>query len=272
MGEKMNQEATPLLTVAQATESGGKHKELVIRGIRLAGKALVVNLLAPNEELLVDRDIHVAPLFNSDSRSVILLSEAKPGQLPLDRIWRSLCTAMDYVHQQGYLHGRLTPEKVLWDQDHERILITGWERPFMPPTELELRYSPPEVLDRNELTQQTDSYYLASMLYTLLTGQTVHAAEGGYLLKDEVLRNELNPALVAGKRMEKELSVVLARALSRTPAERFESVLELGNAFYSNLYRLVEDDDDWVSILLYTWMSMSVISGLFSWTLAYIYG
>lgn len=270
MGENINQETMPLLAVAPVVEEAAP-EDLVIRGIRLSGKALVVNLIAPNEDLVVERDIHVAPLFNSGSRSVVTLDEVKPGQLPLDRIWRSLCTAVDYVHQQGYLHGRLTPEKVFWDQEHDRIMITGWERPHAPPTERELCYSPPEVLDRNEITTQTDSYYLASMLYWLLTEQTVHEAKGGYLLKDEVLRNELRPSLVTGKGMERELSVVLLRALSSTTTERFESVLELGNAFYSNLYQLVSDEDDWVSILLYTWMSMSVISGLSSWTLAYLY-
>ena len=258
-----------LRTVAKSSDKKESYEEIVIRGIRLRGKALVVNLISPNEELNVDRDIHVAPLFNNE---ITPLSDANLAELPLDRIWRSLCSAVSYIHEQGHIHGRLTADKVLWDRDHERLLITGWERPYAQPSEAELYHSPPEVLDRNELSRETDSYYLASMLYTLLTKKNVHTAKGGYMLKDEVLRNELNPALLSGKGIEKELSVVLKKALQSQPTQRFASVVELQDAFYSSLQDLVNSEDEWVGILLYTWMSMNLFTGAFFWSIALLYG
>ncbi|MFT4677329.1 MAG: tetratricopeptide (TPR) repeat protein [Patiriisocius sp.] len=107
---------------------------------------------------------------------VFVVSEYKKGLAPLDlsrsftELWpelKSIITAVQYAHSLGFHHGRMTPDRLLIDNQGTPYL-DGFGLPASPNSE---QYLAPETLgDNPHFATPADIYSIAQILHKLLTG------------------------------------------------------------------------------------------------------
>ena len=244
--------------------------DVLIGGVHLEGRVLVIDLIKDSQDLDPHADLHVAPLIGAGKFAS--LSDLKKGNkiALLRRIWRSVCLAMHYIHGPGYAHGLLTPDKIVWDFKKEQILITGWNSTGVEPDPKELPFCPPELLGDKKISSATDIYFLASLLFFIETGETVHQGDNENALKDSVQNNIIHPILNTEEAKNHDnICRIVLKGLKTTQPDRYSAVVELLEASESIL-KSPPPRELWydISTALTTYM---VIVGIFLWFLVWMF-
>lgn len=160
------------------------------------------------------------------------------------RIVGEVAKALDYAHQRSVVHHDVKPGNVLLSNgahDDEHVLLSdfGVARAVGSPHHPEdvstlaatLAYAAPEVITGGHVDGRADVYSLGCTLFRLLTGrQPYFAAEGTAAIAIAHL-HETPPRLsdyLPGT--SPLLDAVMAKALAKNPAERFDSAREFARA------------------------------------------
>lgn len=108
---------------------------------------------------------------------IFVVSEYKRGLAPLNLsrkfidLWpelKSIIAAVQYAHSLGFHHGRITPDRLLIDNEGTPYL-DGFGLPSSPNSE---QYLAPETLgDNPRFSISADNYSIAQILHKLLTGE-----------------------------------------------------------------------------------------------------
>ncbi|WP_024800331.1 serine/threonine-protein kinase [Nocardia sp. BMG51109] len=164
------------------------------------------------------------------------------------RITSEVGKGLDYAHRKGLLHRDVKPANFLLsskDGDEERVLLTdfGVAKSTDDANELTqtggflatIAYAPPEQLSGYPLDHRADIYSLACSFFKLLTGQNPYPSAQpamvmmGHLHEPPPLATAVRYGLPAG------IDNVVARAMAKNPAERFNSCREFMDAAASAL-------------------------------------
>ncbi|MDD4865698.1 MAG: serine/threonine-protein kinase [Mycobacterium sp.] len=161
------------------------------------------------------------------------------------RIITDVAAALDYAHSRGVLHRDIKPSNFLVSapgSDHERVLLAdfGIARALDDATSLTATgsmmgtaaYVAPEAIEGAAVDSRADVYSLGCSLFRLLTSRTPYEEEGGSLpamLAGHLMRPTPRPSEFAPG-LPPEVDAVIARALAKTPAERFRTAGELAAA------------------------------------------
>ncbi|MFI6212593.1 protein kinase [Nocardia brasiliensis] len=152
--------------------------------------------------------------------------------------------ALDYAHAVGVLHRDVKPANILLARatagQDERILLTDFgiarlrdESQQLTRTGMfaaTLAYASPEQLSAAPVDHRSDQYALACTLFWLLTGTAPFVADSpagliaGHLQQPPPAVGDRRPGLPPA------LNAVLAKALAKTPDERFASCTEFATA------------------------------------------
>jgi non-specific serine/threonine protein kinase/serine/threonine-protein kinase len=170
------------------------------------------------------------------------------------RLFRTVCAAVQYAHQNLVVHRDLKPGNILVTAEGvPRLLDTGIAkilRPRLGSTQTQTRaraltpyYASPEQFRGEAITTATDVYSLGVVLYELLTGRKPY--EFTSLLPLEIARvvceqdpSPLSALASPGRReLRGDLDAILLRALRKEPARRYASVEQ----FSEDLRRHLED-------------------------------
>ena len=157
------------------------------------------------------------------------------------RIVSEVAKALDYAHQRNVVHHDVKPGNVLLasgspDEEHVMLSDFGVARAAGSLSDsgdgdstvaVTLAYAAPEVIAGEAVDGRADIYSLGCTLFRMLTGkQPFYTAEGTTELARAHLHQpppRLSDHLPAATR---QLDVVMARALAKTPEERFASARE----------------------------------------------
>ena len=168
-------------------------------------------------------------------------------QLPLDdalQIAREVADALSYAHSRGVIHRDIKPENILLESGHAVVADFGIARAVdaaggaqLTETGLAIGtptyMSPEQAGGERELDGRSDLYALGCVLYEMLggqppfTGPTVESVVHQHLVVAPRPVTDLRPAVPG------PVSAALQRALSKSPADRFNPVAHFAEALHS---------------------------------------
>lgn len=149
-----------------------------------------------------------------------------------------VASALDLAHQSGLVHRDVKPGNVLLPggrTDHVYLADFGLTKETAAEQSLTqvgqflgtLYYAAPEQIQGKDLDGRSDQYALGCLLYESLTGEPpftgdVQAIIGAHLTREAPKATDKVPTLPAA------IDEVIATAMAKDPAERFDSCGELG--------------------------------------------
>ena len=157
-----------------------------------------------------------------------------------------IAAGVQAAHDANIVHRDLKPENVMYDPKTRRVKLLDFgiatdtqassdERltraGFFVGT---LMYIAPEALSGEIVTAAADQYSLATIAYYLLTRCLPYTAKAPREMFTQLLTMPPIPLRSAGEgdfNFAPELDAVVMRALSRSPTDRYSSVIAFANAF-----------------------------------------
>jgi serine/threonine-protein kinase len=168
--------------------------------------------------------------------------------MPLLRAWyyfQQLLGALAAIHALGIVHRDVKPSNVLVRRDGIVKLgdfgiarfadapVTAATQELAPGTGAYM--SPEQVLSR-PIDARSDLYSAAIVLYEMLAGRPPFSVDGGeFLVRKDQVEAAPPPLRMFLPQAPPIVDTLFARALSKDPAARFESAIEMGDAFRAAL-------------------------------------
>lgn len=174
----------------------------------------------------------------------------RDGTLPLDRvveITRQVASALDAANAEGLVHRDIKPANLLIEQhgqpprDHVYIVDFGLTLSVDATTRMTrtgaymgtLAYMAPELLLARGIDGRADQYALACTVYQMLSGSPPFVRDNEAALITAHMYDP-PPSLTATRPdLPRAIGDVLARALSKEPADRYPSTVAFANALAS---------------------------------------
>lgn len=174
----------------------------------------------------------------------------KAGPLPMRdvaQIMTQICSAVQAAHNVGIVHRDLKPENVMYDPATRQVKLLDFgiaaDTDAAPDQRLTragffvgtLMYVAPEALSGELVGPAADQYSLATIAYYLLTGALPYTGKSPRELFSQLLTqppvalNKAKPNLTFPAPVE----MVVMKALSKQPGERYASVQAFAEAFES---------------------------------------
>lgn len=226
------------------------HRRVAIKVLRPE----LASLMGP-ERFLREIDIaaslmhpHILPLHDSGEADGLLYyvmpyveGESLRGRLERERrlpvedavqIAREVADALAYAHHRGFVHRDIKPENILLGGGHALVADFGIARAIgsVGQDQLTARalgtgtpayMSPEQATGESPPDERTDIYALGCVLYEMLAGAPPFAGHSPEETIERRLRGPAPRVKAARPEVSAEVDVAVARALARTPAERY---------------------------------------------------
>lgn len=148
-----------------------------------------------------------------------------------------LCDALEYCHARGIIHRDLKPDNVMVTRqgqvkllDFGAALLQGGRRittASLSPALGTPDYMAPEQVQGQRGDARTDVYALGAMLYELLSGAPPYRGDNALAVMAQHVQSRPAPLRARNRQVPPALEAVVAKALRRDPAERYQTVTDL---------------------------------------------
>ena len=178
---------------------------------------------------------------------------ARETQLPVQRalqIALQVCDGLADLHAAGIVHRDLKPANVFvlrprGNSSRCKLLDLGIARSLSGDTTRStllagsVRYMAPELLSNaTQVTELTDVYAAAAILYQCLTGTVPHPGETMEVVMHDILNRPVRPAIELRPELSNSLSSLISSALTRDVTRRPQSAMAFGMALARFLVRV----------------------------------
>jgi tetratricopeptide (TPR) repeat protein/tRNA A-37 threonylcarbamoyl transferase component Bud32 len=237
-------------TVALKLVRAGRHSEYFERRFRQE-RQILARLQHPNIATVLDGGT------NEDGQPWLVMEhvEGQPitdfcaaqglGSRERVALFRTVCGAVEYAHQNLVVHRDIKPANVLVDGHGvpklldfgiAKLLASGVD-PDLAPTATVLpmmtpEYASPEQVKGQTVTTASDVYSLGVLLYELLAGRRPYEVKADSLegIVQAVCRTEPRPpseAAAARSELRGDLDTIVLKALRKEPERRYRTAHEL---------------------------------------------
>lgn len=172
----------------------------------------------------------------------------RSGPLPakeVSAIMTQICGAVQAAHDAGIVHRDLKPENVMYDPATHQVKLLDFgiaaDTDAAPDQRLTragffvgtLMYVAPEALSGELVGPAADQYSLATIAYFLLTGALPYTGKSPRELFSQLLTQPPTPLnkAKASLTFSPQIEAVVMKALSKLPADRYNSVSDFSAAF-----------------------------------------
>ncbi|HMV05293.1 MAG TPA: serine/threonine-protein kinase [Accumulibacter sp.] len=170
------------------------------------------------------------------------LMRERPGLPLIDvfEVMKQLLAALDYAHRNGVVHRDIKPSNVMV-QDAMKIKVMDFgvariENASLTQTGTVLgtpTHIAPEQLAGQTADGRADLWGAGVILYELLTGETPFAADTPVSVMYKVMHVDPVPPSTIVPTLPAAFDSVLARALEKDPAKRFQNARDFANSLVS---------------------------------------
>jgi serine/threonine-protein kinase len=157
------------------------------------------------------------------------------------RLFDQIGQALDYAHAQNIIHRDLKPENVLLDKSQNAFLTDFGIAKLLDDSGSALTqtgimmgtpaYMAPELWDAQLADARSDLYALGIMLYHMITGTLPFMGTTPMRIMMLHVNAQVPPPSAVKATISPQVDAVVRKALSKNPAERFQSAHELVSAY-----------------------------------------
>jgi serine/threonine-protein kinase len=166
-------------------------------------------------------------------------------QLPIEdalRITREAASALHYAHRHSVVHRDIKPENILLTGEGHTLVadfgiaraLGGGDQERLTETGLTLGtpayMSPEQASAARELDARTDIYSLGIVLYEMLAGEPPFTGATSQALLARRVLEDAPPVRQQRSSVPEAVERAVAKALARTPADRFATAADFGRA------------------------------------------
>jgi len=193
---------------------------------------------------------YVMPLMENETLADRLERER---QLPLEdalEIAKDVSAAVDYAHRQGLIHRDIKPSNILLHDGQALVADFGIALAMSKAgretrlTETGLSVgtphymSPEQAAGDRELDARSDLYSLGAVVFEMLVGEPPHVANTAQAVVAKILTDTPAPISRARELVPANVEAAVAKALARSPADRFASVADFSAALTNPSFTL----------------------------------
>ncbi len=224
-----------------------QYRERFLREADLAASLSHPNILGIHDRGEYEEQFWISMDYVAGTDAGRLVREHHPDGMPLAdalAIISAVGSALDYAHQRGLLHRDVKPANILLDSGSQRIFLADFgiarridDVSGLTETNMAVgtvSYAAPEQLKGESLDGRADQYALACTAFHLLTGAPPYVDSNPAVV---ITKHCMAPAPSLEERRPElaGLDPVLARAMAKSPADRFASCREFATALQHHL-------------------------------------
>jgi serine/threonine protein kinase len=181
----------------------------------------------------------------------MLKHEQTPDKETLLSIFRQTASALDYAHKKGIVHRDVKPANIMIHEDGAAKITDFGVAKIVSQKMTQAgvimgtpSYMSPEQVQGNPVSGATDQFAMAVIVYEVLTGERPFNAEYLPTLLYKIVRDEPLPPQRFNPTLWTSVELVLHKALSKLPADRYESCV----AFINDLAAACNENPAWVPL------------------------
>lgn len=170
-------------------------------------------------------------------RSLEEILSTEGASMPVDtalRLIQEVAEALDYGHSQGVVHRDVKPSNIIIGEDgHPKIADFGIAQLNVSDATRSGRiwgtpaYMSPEQFKGESVDGRSDLFSLGVILYRMLTGHRPFQGNSALTLSLKVVNQDPVPPTAFNTGLSPELDRVIARAIAKNPAERYQTGMEM---------------------------------------------
>ncbi|HMP05748.1 MAG TPA: serine/threonine-protein kinase [Lacipirellulaceae bacterium] len=190
----------------------------------------------------------VMELFKTPNLKQQLVDDIAMLHWRLDKVLVECAAALDYLHEQGYVHRDIKPDNFLVnDENHVRLIDFNLTRKIKKglgkllsnrmPVQGTYSYMAPEQIRGLAVDERADVYSFGCMCYELIAGKMPFTATSPSELLNKHLKTKPQHISVANKNVHADFADLVTRMLAKDPKDRPDSlkdfirVLKAGRIF-----------------------------------------
>jgi len=196
---------------------------------------------------------YVMPYVEGETLRDRLNRERQLGVDEAVALVREVADGLDYAHEHGVVHRDIKPENILIHAGRPMVADFGIALAVsaaaggrMTETGLSLGtphyMSPEQATAEKTISNRSDVYSLASVLYEMLTGDPPHTGSSAQQIIVKIIADEARPVGEVRKSVPANVAAAVAKALEKLPADRFETARAFADALADPGFRVAGPD------------------------------
>ena len=171
-----------------------------------------------------------------EKRTVAVKMLKKEHQNDAEFVRRFVLDALQYAHTRGIIHRDVKPQNVMiTPRGKAKLADFGIARDAAATTRTfagtnvigSVHYISPEQAKGDAVSERSDIYSCAIMLYEMLTGQVPFAGDNSVAIALKHLQEEIIPPIQVNPRITRALSDVIVKGAAKDPSLRYISAEEM---------------------------------------------